>query len=137
MLLRFSNREHQRVHWDAAWHAGKYIQAQAPDVELDIQRHFQSGRVRWWAPVMMLAARPVFALLPQLAVAAGFRLQRHPKPLQEVGRWWMVSGTLIDLLSLGMLTWLNRGEGLRITDLLDVRHILSFCIPKSRACILT
>ena len=85
----------------------------------------------------MLSARPVFALFPQLEVVAGFRLQRHPKPLQEVGRWWMVSGTLIDLLSVGMLTWLNRGEGLRITDLLDVRHILSFCIPKSRACILT
>jgi len=85
----------------------------------------------------MLSARPVFALLTQLAVAVGFRLPRHPQPLQKAGRWWMVSGTLIDLLSLGMLTWLTRGEGIRLTDLLDVRHILSFCIPKSRACILT
>ncbi len=46
-LCARSHREHQRVHWDAAWHAGKYIQAQAPDVELDIQRHFQSGRIQW------------------------------------------------------------------------------------------
>jgi len=112
-------------------------QAKAPNVGPDIQWHFQAGGVPWWAPVLMLSARPVFALLTQLAVAAGFRLQRHPQPLQEAGRWWMVSGTLIDLLSLGMLTWLTRREGLRLTDLLDVRHILSFCIPKGRACILT
>ncbi len=26
-LCARSHREHQRVHWDAAWHAGKYIQA--------------------------------------------------------------------------------------------------------------
>ncbi|MFL5592912.1 MAG: hypothetical protein ACJ8DI_35390 [Ktedonobacteraceae bacterium] len=65
---------------------------------------------------------PVFALLTQLAVAAGFQLSRHPKPLQEAGRWWMVSRTMIDLLSLGTLTWLTRREGLRLTDLLDVQR---------------
>ena len=51
----------------------------------------QPGRIPWWAPFLMLVARPIFALVTQLAVAAGFRLSRHPKPLQEAGRWWMVS----------------------------------------------
>jgi len=59
----------------------------------------------------MLAARPAFAFVTQLVVAAGLRLSRHPKPLQETGRWWMVSGTLIDLLCLGMLNWLNPARG--------------------------
>src|SRR5438876_6339060 len=90
--------------------------------EPDIQRRIAPGLIPWWAPVLMLAARPVFALATQLAVAAGFRLKRHPKPLLEAGRWWMVSGTLIDLLCLGMLTWLTRREGMRLTDLLNVRR---------------
>jgi hypothetical protein len=70
----------------------------------------------------MLAARPVFALVTQLALAAGFRLTRHPRPLRGAGCWWMVSGTLIDLLSIGTLTWLTRPEGIRLVDLLDVRR---------------
>jgi hypothetical protein len=90
--------------------------------EPGIQRRIAPGRIPWWAPVLMLAARPVFALVTQLAVAAGFRLKRHPKPLLEAGRWWMVSGTLIDLLCLGMLTWLTRLEGIRLTHLLNVRR---------------
>ncbi len=96
--------------------------ASTPDVESDIHQRLQSGRMPWWAPVLMLAARPVFALATQLALAAGFRLQHHPKPLQEAGRWWMVSSTLIDLLSLGTLTWLTRREGIRLMDLLHVRR---------------
>lgn len=79
-------------------------------------------RVPWWAPVLMLVARPVFALVTQLAVAAGFRLQGQRKPLREAGRWWMVSGTLIDLLSLGTLRWLTRREGIRMADLFNIRR---------------
>jgi hypothetical protein len=70
----------------------------------------------------MLVARPVFAFVTQLVVAAGLRLQRRPKPLREAGRWWMVSGTLIDLLSLATLSWLTRREGIRLADLLHVRR---------------
>jgi hypothetical protein len=92
-----------------------------PDVESPLHERIQSGRIRWWAPVLMLAARPVFALATQLAVATGFRLAHHPKPLRAAGRWWMVSGTLIDLLSLGTLTWLTRREGIRLAALFDVR----------------
>ncbi len=97
-------------------------QASTLGSEPDIQQRLKSGRIPWWAPLLMLAARPVFALATQLALTAGFRLSRHPKPLQEAGRWWMVSGTLIDLLSLGTLTWLTRREGIRLTDLLNVRR---------------
>src|SRR6266516_4599263 len=93
-----------------------------PGVEPDIQQRLQSGRIPWWATVLMLAARPAFAFVTQLVVAAGLRLSRHPKPLQEAGRWWMVSGTLIDLLCLGTLTWLTRREGIRLADLLKVRR---------------
>ncbi|TMF52532.1 MAG: hypothetical protein E6I32_00490 [Chloroflexi bacterium] len=82
----------------------------------------QPGRIPWWAPFLMLVARPIFALVTQLAVAAGFRLSGHPKPLQEAGRWWMVSGTLIDLLSLGTLSWLTKREGTRLTDVLNVQR---------------
>jgi hypothetical protein len=98
------------------------FQASTAASEPGIQRRITPGRIPWWAPVLMLAARPVFALVTQLTVAVGFRLKRHPKPLLEAGRWWMVSGTLIDLLSLGMLTWLTRREGIRLTDLLNVRR---------------
>ena len=89
---------------------------------IDIQQRRRSSGIPWWAPVLMLAARPLFAFATQLAVAAGFRLKRHPKPLRQTGRWWMVSGTLIDLLSLGTLTWLTRREGMRFADLLGVQR---------------
>ena len=42
------------------------------DTEADMQQGLRSGRIPWWAPVLMLAARPVFALATQLAVAADF-----------------------------------------------------------------
>jgi hypothetical protein len=70
----------------------------------------------------MLAARPLFALATQLAVTAGFRLKGHPRPLHEAGRWWMVSGTLTDLLCLGVLAWLTRREGIHLMDLLNMRR---------------
>lgn len=97
-------------------------QVSRPDAESAIHHRLESGRIPWWAPVLMLVARPVFALVTQLMVAAGFRLSRRPQPLRTAGRWWMVSGTLIDLLSLGTLTWLTRREGIRLIDLLDVRR---------------
>jgi hypothetical protein len=84
------------------------------------QQRLQSGRLAWWVPVLMLAARPFFALATQLAVALGFRLARHPEPVKEAGRWWMVSGT--DLLSLGTLTWLTRREGTHLADLFSIRR---------------
>ena len=34
----------------------------------------------------------------------------------------MVSGTLVDLMSLGTLTWLTRREGIRLVDLLNLRR---------------
>jgi hypothetical protein len=60
-----------------------------PDVRPDMQRHLQSRRIPWWRPILMLAARPMFALVMQLALAAGFRLKRHPRPLQKqvAGGW--------------------------------------------------
>jgi hypothetical protein len=78
--------------------------------------------VSWWGPVVMLAARPLFALVTQLLVATGFRLRSHEKPLREAGRWWMVSGTLIDLLSLGSLSWLTGREGIHLTDLFNMKR---------------
>ncbi len=70
----------------------------------------------------MLAVRPIFSLLTQLAIIAGFRLKRHPKPSQVAARWWMVSGTLIDLQCLGVLTWLTRREGIGLADLFNIQR---------------
>ena len=86
------------------------------------ERTLRSDRVPWWAPILMLAARPAFALATQLVVAGGFRLRRHPMPLRAAARWWMPSGTLIDLMCLGVLKWLTRREGIRFVDLLGVRR---------------
>ena len=72
--------------------------------------------------VVLVILYATFGLATQRSLAAGFRLLHHPKPLQEAGRWWMVSGTLVDLLSLGTLTWLTRLEGIRLVDLFNVRR---------------
>src|SRR5437667_8707727 len=59
------------------------LQVSTQDGESDMQQQLQRGRIPWWAPILMLAARPVFALVTHLVVAAGLRLQRRPNPLRE------------------------------------------------------
>jgi hypothetical protein len=112
MLLRIWGATSRRIRKEVS----------TPDRKSDIQQRLQSGRIPWWAPVFMLVARPVFALVTQLVVSVVFRLSRQPKPLREAGRWWMVSGTLLDFLSLGTLTWLTKREGIRLADLFNVRR---------------
>lgn len=63
-------------------------------------------------PVLtMLAARGVFALAAQAALAGAFRIRGKPRPWQAAGGWWTVYGTAIDAASLVCLAILARREG--------------------------
>jgi uncharacterized protein len=82
-----------------------------------IQGRPANGLIGRAAPVLMLFARSIFALLAQgLMILVLTRLNVN-SPSVTVRNWWTVYGTLIDLGCLALLFWLARHEGLRLLDL--------------------
>ena len=84
-----------------------------------IQSRLAGGRVSPFAPVLMLIARPVLALLFQGITVLFFIQANLPAPAVTARHWWTVYGTLIDLGCLALLAWLVRREGLRLLDLVS------------------
>ena len=95
-----------------------------PNHRQAIERRLRDGRIPAAAPAAMVLARFTFACLVQALVAMLFKRRRHPHPLQAAARWYMPSGTLIDLTSLACLAWLCRREGIRLADLVGARRPL-------------
>lgn len=75
-----------------------------------------------FGPMLMIFARLILAYLAQVLVAGLFALQAHPDPWLAAAPWFTVTGTLIDLGSLGLLAWLTRREGIRLVDLLSLER---------------
>ncbi len=65
----------------------------------------------------MLLARPGFAVVAQVIVAAIFALRASPTPWQDSQPWLPVYGTLVDAGCLALLWRLTRREGIRLFDL--------------------
>ncbi len=74
--------------------------------------------VSWTWPVLMVFARLVLSVVVHAGVAGGFALQGHPEPWQAAAPWWVVSGSLVDVGCLVLLSMLARREGLRLRDLI-------------------
>lgn len=69
-------------------------------------------------PMFMVFARLLLAYLVQALVAVFYTLRSNPHPWLAAAPWWTVTGSLIDLASLGLLVWLTHREGLQLKDLI-------------------
>ena len=80
-----------------------------PNIQLDAQRRPDNGHLSWAGPLLMLIARPAFAIAAQAAVGV-FHFRGEAKPWLSAAPWWTVYGTLIDIGCLLALTYLMRQE---------------------------
>ena len=84
-----------------------------------IGARFAEGRIPRLAPIAVVFARPLLALLAQgLTTLLFVRLDVQGAPV-TVRHWWTVYGTLVDLGCLAFLLWLTRHEGIRLLDLVS------------------
>lgn len=90
-----------------------------------IQPRVAEGRVPRFGPWLMLFARSTLILLAQGAVYLLFLLLDVPSASVVIRNWWPVYGTLADIGCIGLLFWLTRREGIRLTDLIgfDVKKL--------------
>lgn len=79
-------------------------------------------RLAWVGPLFMLFARFLFALLFQGLTVIFFSLRGDAAPLQSAAPWWTVYGSLIDIACLISIAFLLRGEGLKISALIDFKR---------------
>jgi membrane protease YdiL (CAAX protease family) len=94
----------------------------APNDRLAIAAALRAGRIPQAAPAVMVLARFLVACQVQVLVAGLFKRRGDPDPIRAAARWYMPSGTLIDLASLAALAWLCRREGIRLTGLVGARR---------------
>jgi uncharacterized protein len=80
---------------------------------------FPARRFARVGPFFMLIARFLFALLFQGLTAVFFSLRGDATPFQSAAPWWTVYGSLIDIACLMSIAVLLRGEGLKVSSLLD------------------
>lgn len=85
-----------------------------------IQSRLSQGRIPRFGPMLLLFARSAFILLAQGITFLLFLLLKIPNAEVVIRNWWPVYGTLVDLGCLGLLFWLTRWEGIRLTDLIGL-----------------
>jgi membrane protease YdiL (CAAX protease family) len=85
-----------------------------------IQSRLAAGRIPRFGPILMLFARSAFILLAQGITYLLFLLLKVPNASVAIRNWWPVYGTLVDIGCLGLLFWLTRREGIRLTDLVGI-----------------
>jgi uncharacterized protein len=87
-----------------------------------LEARARHGDLTLFGPMLMVFARLILAYLAQALVARLYAWQAHPNPWLAAAPWFTVTGTLIDLGSLGLLAWLARLEGIRLVDLLSLER---------------
>jgi uncharacterized protein len=95
-----------------------------------IQSRLEAGRIPRYGPLLMLFARPVLLLATQGLALLLFIQLKVPNASVAIRNWSTVFGTLVDFGCLGLLFWLTRREGIRVTDLVGfVKSKLKTDIP--------
>jgi uncharacterized protein len=85
-----------------------------------IQSRLIEGRIPHFGPILMLFARSAFILIAQGITFLLLLLLKVPNAAVAIRNWWPVYGTLVDLGCLGLLVWLTRREGIRLSDLIGL-----------------
>ncbi len=85
-----------------------------------IQSRLAEGRIPRYGPILMLFARSAFILLAQGITFLLFLQLKIPNASVVIRNWWPVYGTLVDFGCLGLLIWLTRREGIRLSDLIGL-----------------
>ncbi len=85
-----------------------------------IRERVAEGRIGWLKPAGMLASRFLLFAFFQGLIALVNVLAGNPHPWEASIAWWIVSATLANLVSIGLLAWLARGEGMRLIDIYRV-----------------
>jgi uncharacterized protein len=85
-----------------------------------VQSRLAAGRIPRFGPWLMLLARSAFILLAQGITYLVFLQLKVPNANVVIRNWWTVYGTLADIGCLGLLLWLTRREGIRLTDLIGL-----------------
>ncbi|GJQ36902.1 MAG: hypothetical protein JETCAE01_29120 [Anaerolineaceae bacterium] len=80
---------------------------------------YPTRRFLWVGTLFMVFARFLFAALFQGLTAVILFLRGDATPIQSAAPWWTVYGSLIDIACLISIAVLMRGEGLKISSLLD------------------
>jgi hypothetical protein len=70
----------------------------------------------------MLASRTILFVLFQGVIAGIYAISGHPHPWEASAAWWLVAVTLSNLVTLGLLSTLAKGEGMRLVDLYRVER---------------
>jgi membrane protease YdiL (CAAX protease family) len=92
-----------------------------PDTKAHLQHRPNDKRLSWVGPLLMLVARPAFAIAAQAAVAGVFYFRGEAKPWLRAAPWWTVYGTLIDIGCLLALTYLMRRERGALRELVGLQ----------------
>lgn len=90
-----------------------------PNSVESIQKRISNRSIIWIAPVLMVLARPVLALLMQGITIIIFTVQGNPSPASASTAWWTVYGNFIDIGCLILLVSLLRREGIKLFDLVS------------------
>jgi uncharacterized protein len=90
-----------------------------PNSKEAIQRRLSDDIIPWLAPILIVIARPVFALLAQGLTILFFKAWNNPSPFNVSLSWWTVYGTLIDIGCLVILIKLVHHEGIKLFDLVS------------------
>jgi hypothetical protein len=65
----------------------------------------------------MLFSRTVLFAVWQSAFALGFRLAGSTRPWAASVPWWLLTASLGNITNIGLLAWLARGEGFRLSQI--------------------
>jgi uncharacterized protein len=94
-------------------------EAAAPNSRAALLHRRAKGVLTWPGPIVMLFARPVFAVAAQGLVAGLYVARGSATPWADAAAWLPVYGTLIDLGCLCLLWWLARREGLTMLEVMS------------------
>jgi uncharacterized protein len=85
-----------------------------------IRSRLDDKQIPRYGPMLMLFARTAFILLAQGAAFLLLTQLQVANAAVVVRNWWTVYGTLADFGCLGLLIWLTRREGIRLSDLIGL-----------------
>jgi hypothetical protein len=95
-------------------------EAVLPNSKDELSKKVRAGQIKMGWPVALLFSRISFFIFFQAIIAAIFALTGNPAPWRASTAWWVISATLTNFVSIGLLAWRARREGMRLVDIYRV-----------------